>query len=836
MTTRREIYAGVFLISLATLMYEILLTRLFSVTMWHHFAFMAVSLAMFGTAVGAGTVFLAPRFFGARRASFHMGASCLLFAAATVGCFLIQTGVRFVPEVSWASLDSLVFIYVIAAIPFLFSGVCITLALTRFPARVGALYAADLLGAGLGCVVLGVVIGVTDAVTTAFAVALIGAVASCCFLVRERRPKALGFACLACLGLGGFVVANGIRVLDQDPLIRLRWVKGERESPPLYEKWNSFSRITVTGDPTAPSLLHAWGLSPAFRGSRIGRQLVLTNDAGGGTFLMGFDGDLDKLRFLRYDIASIAHYLRPQSRVLVVGAGGGRDVLAALAFGQPSVTAVEINGNVIDAVNGPFGAFTGHLDRQPGVRFVAEDARSFAARQSDSYGILQFSFVDTYAGTAAGAFALTENSLYTTQAWGVFLGSLDPSGILSVTRYYFSDLPAEFYRLFALAAAALRERGAPTPGDHIVVLRHLRKVRSRPLSPGAPRYDIGTLLVSPSPLSPADLDRIEQLASGLGWQIVYGPRSWLDPEFAEIAAADRLDDLTSSHGLDIAPPTDDRPFVNNFLGPGDLMNEALIGRGNLDSNRRALFMLGSLLVVVVVLSLAFTIGPLIVASPGTAPGAWPHLLFFGAIGLGFMLVEISQMQRLTVFLGHPTYGLSVVLFTLLLSGGAGSWLTQRIGPDRFAQLAPRRLLTLLVVLVATGWVTLPALRFCTDQTTPVRIGVAAALLCPAGIFMGMAFPLGMRQAVERTRHLAPWLLGINGAMSVCASVLAAAISLVYGISATFWLGVAAYAGAVFAFLIAPSAAASGPPGRLPPAAAPGATCSETESARLSRAG
>ena len=212
------------------------------------------------------------------------------------------------------------------------------------------------------------------------------------------------------------------------------------------------------------------------------------------------------------------------------------------------------------------------------------------------------------------------------------------------------------------------------------------------------------------------------------------------------------------------------------------------------------------------------------------------LLFFGAIGLGFMLVEISQMQRLTVFLGHPTYGLSVVLFTLLLSGGAGSWLTQRIGPDRFAQLAPRRLLTLLVVLVATGWVTLPALRFCTDQTTPVRIGVAAALLCPAGIFMGMAFPLGMRQAVERTRHLAPWLLGINGAMSVCASVLAAAISLVYGISATFWLGVAAYAGAVFAFLIAPSAAASGPPGRLPPAAAPGATCSETESARLSRAG
>jgi len=213
-------------------------------------------------------------------------------------------------------------------------------------------------------------------------------------------------------------------------------------------------------------------------------------------------------------------------------------------------------------------------------------------------------------------------------------------------------------------------------------------------------------------------------------------------------------------------------------------------------------MLGSLLVVVVVLSLTFTIGPLVLAAPNATSGAWPHLVFFSAIGLGFMLIEISQMQRLTVFLGHPTYGLSVVLFSLLLSGGVGSWLTQRIGPDRFAQLAPRRLVLLLVVLVATGWVTLPIVHLCTEQTTPVRIGVAVALLCPAGILMGMAFPLGMRQAVAHTRQLTPWLFGINGAMSVCASVLAAAISLVHGISATFWLGVAAYAGAVLAFLAA----------------------------------
>ena len=150
MTTRREIYIGVFLISLATLMFEILLTRVFSVTMWHHFAFMAVSLAMFGTTAGAGAVFLAPRFFETHRATFQMGVSSLLFAASTVGSVLILTGTRFVPEISWESLDSLTFIYVIAAIPFIFSGVCITLALTRFPARVGTLYAATSSGRASG--------------------------------------------------------------------------------------------------------------------------------------------------------------------------------------------------------------------------------------------------------------------------------------------------------------------------------------------------------------------------------------------------------------------------------------------------------------------------------------------------------------------------------------------------------------------------------------------------------------------------------------------------------------------------------------------------------------
>lgn len=795
------LHVGILLISLAMLMYEILLTRVFSVTMWHHFAFMAISLAMFGTTAGAGAVFLAPRFFERSRAPYHMGVSALLFAGAIVASFLILTSVRFIPEVSWAAVDSLVFIYCVAAIPFVFSGVCITVALTRFPTRIGSLYAADLAGAATGCLLLGAVIEMAGVVATAFIIASLGTIASACFLLGAHRPRVLAVSGLACLVSGGCILTSTVGEHDQAPLVRLQWVKGEREPLPLYEKWNSFSRITVSGDSTAPAYLHTWGLSPNFQGSRIGRQLVLTNDAGGGTFLTGYDGDLSRMEFLRYDIASIAHGLRPSSSVLVVGAGGGRDVLAALAFGQPSITAVEINGNVVDAVNGTFGDFTGHLDQQAGVRFVAEDARSFAARQDDSFGILQFSFVDTYAGTAVGAFALTENSLYTTQAWGVFLDCLDPSGILSVTRYYFSDLPAEFYRLFGLATTVLREQGTSKPADHIVILRHVRRVPSGSirLSSG-PQYDIGTLLVSPSPLSGEDLANVRRLASELGFEIIYEPGNSVDPEYARIAA-DPTAALTSVHGLDISPPTDDRPFINNLLHPQDLLNEALAGRGNLDSNRRSLFMLGALLIVVVILSLAFTLGPLILSRSGTGSGAGPHLVFFAAIGLGFMLIEISQMQRLTVFLGHPTYGLSVVLSSLLLSGGLGSWLTHRTTPARFAQMAPRRLIALVGVLAVTGWLTLPVIGACADQTTPMRIAVAIALLCPGGIFMGMAFPIGLRQAASHAQDIAPWLFGINGAMSVCASVAAAVISLIHGVSVTFWVGVAAYLGAGLAFLL-----------------------------------
>lgn len=803
MNPPREAYVGVFLVALATLTYEILLTRLFSVTMWHHFAFMAVSLAMFGMTVGAIAVYLAPGWFTPHKALFHMGLAAQLFALSVLAGFLAQLSIRFVPSVSWSSFGSLTAIYSVASLPFVWSGACITLALTHFTPRVGSLYASDLIGAALGCLLFSAVISFSDASTTAFVVGLLGALSSLVFWRRTDARRLLIIPVALCIGLAGGTGWSAFRALEQEPLIRLQWVKGKREAPPIYEDWNAFSRVTVSKPAAGP--MHVWGLSPRYRGSRFGRQLLLNNDAGGGTYLVGFDGDLSTVEFLKYDIASFVHRLRPGSDVFIVGAGGGRDVLAALAFDQPSVTAAEINPNVVKAVNGPFGEFTGHLDRDPRVTFVAEDARSFAARTDKHYGLIQFSFVDTYAGTAAGAFALTENSLYTVEAWRMFLERLEADGWISITRYYFSDLPVEFYRLASLASAALRASGENEPRRHIIVLRHQREVppaafvRAKFVRAKFAAYDSGTLLVSRKALSADEVDRIRAQVHRMGHDIAVDPQSTSDPHFEQVMSAPNPTLSGGLGGLDISAPTDDRPYVNNMLRPQHLFDAELTQRGNLDANRRATFVLAALLAIVVVLSITFIIAPLLLSRSARRLPAGRHVLFFCAIGFGFMLIEIAQMQRLGIFLGHPSYGLTVVLFTLLLSGGVGSWLSQAIAPHRVSTHGGLALLGLLIVLAGLGLVTVPVIEYFTPFGTSLRILVSVALLFPAGVFMGMAFPLGMRQASTSVHELTPWLFGVNGATSVCAAVIAAAISLAVGFSVTYWAGVLAYVGAFAAF-------------------------------------
>ena len=799
-------FAGLFLITLATLTYQLLLTRIFSVTMYYHFAFVAISVTMFGMAVGALIVYGRPHVFTTERLPIHLARAALGFALTIVASFLAHLWLPFRPELSLSGIASVVVTYAVLSVPFTFSGIVVALALTRFPGQVSALYGADLAGAAAGCAMLGPLLRLTDGPTAIVATAAVAGSGAVLFLRGADLPAEAGSheedsggfrlqaedptlrrVCLAVtLTFAAFAVVHTYAVRHDAARLRLVWVKGRYEARPLVERWNPFSRIRVIGDPAKTIRPSGWGFSSTLPPSLTARELHLDIDSYAGTELTAYSGDPSAVEHLKYDVTNVVHYLRPSSGVVVVGTGGGRDILSALAFKQRSVTGVEINPSILELVNGRFGDFTGHLDRDPRVRFVNDEARSYLARMRDRTDIIQISLIDTWAATASGAFVLTENSLYTLEAWTSFLQRLSPRGILSVSRWYYADRPGEVYRSAVLAVSALRRMGAARPQDHFAI------VRARPpASAGAPD-GIGTILVSRDPLSDTDLDALEAVASRLKFDIVQSPRTSIDDTFAAIADGNRLPSLLDTYPLDISAPTDDSPFFFHMLRLRDVFDvRRWQDQGIVSFNMKAVGVLGVLLATVVLMTTACIAVPLLRLERGASlAGAGPHLLYFAAIGFGFMLVEISQLQRLTIFLGHPAYSLSVVLFSLLVSSGLGSLSTGRAA-DR-PQALQRRLLLTIAVLTAFGLLT-PAIAHRFEAApTPLRIALAIAILSPAGFFMGMAFPLGMRLALQRAPRLAPWLWGVNGATSVCASVLAVVIAIGAGISAAFWAGTACY--------------------------------------------
>jgi SAM-dependent methyltransferase len=794
-------YLGLFFVALATVMYEIVLTRIFSVTMWYHFAFVAISIAMFGMTVGAIIVYLRPAFFTRERVTEHLALSAVLFAVSAVVSFLISLFVPFDGDMTVSGVASTGVTYAIIAVPFVFSGVCVALALTKFPRRVGKLYAADLIGAATGCLWVIVTLNVTDGPTAVIVVGSLAGIGAVLFGARAR-PRLKQVTVTVALVLAAFAAVHTVLVREQSPLIRLQWVKGRAEPRPLYEKWNSFSRLTVYGDATRASAPAGWGLSAAFRPERGVRQLSLFMDASAGTVLTGYDGNPADLEHLKYDVTNLVHYVRRGARVLVIGVGGGRDLLSAILFGQRSVLGVEINQDIIATVNGKFGGFTGHLDRLPQVRFVNDEARSYIARQQERFDIIQISLIDTWAATAAGAFVLTENSLYTAEAWKLFLDRLSPNGVLAVSRYHFRSRPDETYRLTSLAHTALTQSGVTDPRGQIVIVKQM--------DPNAPMpVGIATILVGRAPFSDLDLDAIEAVTRRMQFEVVLSPRFSADATFTTLASAGDPSAFLAAFPVNIAAPTDDSPFFFHTLRLRNVFNRAGSGQDFDHINMKAVSVLGVLLIVVTVLTGLCIVVPLAMTTErADLRGSVPLMVFFAGIGLGFMFVEISQMQRLIVFLGHPTYSLSVVLFSLLVSSGVGSYLTGRVEVRGATGPAARLLLLLLAVLFVFGIVSPGVIRAYQESTTPVRVLLVTAMLFPLGLFMGMAFPLGMRLASGRTPALTPWLWGINGATSVCASVLAIVIALSASISAAFWTGVACYGLALIAFAWA-SAAAEG---------------------------
>jgi len=748
---KRSTYIGLFLTTLSLLQFELFLTRIFSVTMWYHFAFMAISLAMFGLAAGAIFVELMKK----REAHAMLANFGLLFALTSAICFAAQLYIPVDPEkeIAWTALA-----FILAAIPFVFGGMVVCVALTRFPRHTGALYAADLAGSAAGCILTIPILNHIHAPTAVILNAGIAALAAFAWPSNGKTRWIAGSCGALLLSLGA--INQSVKLVD------IQWLKGGRNSHDgLYEKWNAFSRIHVRELGSQP---FGWGLSSRYRAKRESGQLYLDIDSGAATVITKFDGNLNAVEHLKYDVTALAHYLRNPTSVLVIGIGGGRDILTSLAFGQRHVTGVEINPDILRLLTRRFGQYSGSLQNNPDVTLVHDEARSYVARSLESYGIIQASLIDTWAATSAGAYVLTENGLYTKEAWLTFLTHLTPDGILTMSRWYYEAQPAEILRLAALATASLMDRGVADPRQHVIIVRN---------------QDVATVMVAKRPFSAADIDTVTKISKAMEFQPVLTPRFAERPEFEAISTPGQYEHLIRTYPLNIEAPTDDSPFFFHMLRAGDLLKRSTF-QGMNQLNLKAVNVLGRSLAIVSGLSAIAIIAPLVFRRKMRQARSIRLMIYFAAIGLAFMMVEIGQLERLIVFLGHPIYGLTVVLFVLLLASSCGSFYSFRMRPW----------IWLLPVALAAFIFASPSVTYqLTAASTPVRIAISALLLFPSGFFMGMAFPLGIRKAVF-VNEGAPtaWYWGINGAFSVISSVLAVAVAVFWGVTVTLLVGLGAY--------------------------------------------
>jgi hypothetical protein len=763
-------YLAIFVLASAILSYQILITRFFSVILFYHFAFAAISLAMLGLTRGAMEVYGKPERYAPEKVGAEFARHASWFALGSVGAmvaFLCAPAVIPGAVVPYA----LAFAAISFVIPFAEGGVCITLLLTRLPYSGGRLYAADLLGAAVGC--LGVIFLLLwiDPVSATLWIAAFAAAAGW-MLIRdtdEVRNRRLGG--VVALSLAAAATGHTALTAAGQPHLAVTWAKGKQQTDTLFERWNTFSRVRVRSLKTETPL--GWGFAHAQNGKI--EQHMLDIDADAGTPITRFPSDLAKLAYLKDDVINAAYLVQQPEDVAVVGVGGGRDVLSALYFGAKRIHGIEINPAIFEVLTDKFADFSGHLDRQPGVSLVNAEARSYINHSPDRYDLIQISLIDTWAATAAGGLTLTENRLYTVEAWDDFYRALKAGGMLSVSRWYeASSHRGEFYRLVAIAADALQRHGVPADelSRHVIALNV---------------DNIITVITRPVALTDAEWQAAHGRLAAQGFKILLGP----DIAFDEITStlmsgkADRafLDRLPEN----ITASTDDNPFFFYTARAGEIFN---FGRSLSMNNNAAISMTHWLLLLALLACVYYIVIPFLrLAKQMPLSALAPPVTYFSAIGMGFMLIEISQMQRLMVFLGHPVYGLSVVLFTILLFSGLGSSTVGAAPPRSTALLV--RLVALLAALVTAGLLTPWVTTWTRSEATEMRIVVSVLLLAPPAFCMGMMFPLGL-SIWRRHEGLLPFFWSTNGITSVLASILGMALSIEFGIARTYALGVCCY--------------------------------------------
>jgi hypothetical protein len=786
---------GVFLTCMCGLMLQIMETRALSVMVYYHLAFFAIGVAMLGMTAGALIVFY--RFdtgFAPERLFDTMARVMTLFAWSVLVSLAVLLNLaleaQFAPTLTFTLSWALAVAIMLP--PYVLLGITVTLALTRSSQRVSVVYGVDLIGAAAGCLVTLALLNLVDTYSAVLIVGAVGAAAALAF-TRGARAAALPAAARAAevaprrklnaaVALTILLLGAAVNVLLGTQGLRPLVVKGRIQ--PAYglteERWNSFSRIDMSMSPNSPARL--W--SPSRYAPRVYLdQAWMQIDGDASTPMYHFGGDPRELDVLRYDATALAYYIRHQGRAAIIGIGGGRDLQTAYVFGFRDITGVEYNPIFVRLFARDYRDFSGA--GRIGMRLAVDDARSWFARSQEQFDLIQMSLIDTWAATGAGAFTLSENGLYTVEGWKRFLSRLTPHGVFTVSRWHSESRRDETARILSLAMASLYEMGVPDPASHLYL---------------ASNRTLSTLIVGRAPLSADDLSALDGAVNSLGYRTLAAPgRAAAEPVFDRILRSRTVDELMRfgrSATINLAPTWDANPFFFNQLrlaDPASMIRafRALPGtvRGNLSATLTLLTLVIVSMVAVSVVLLAPTRGSV---QHATAPVLFWSSAYFLLIGLAFMFVEISLIQRMSLFLGHPIYGLAIALFGIILATGFGSLVS-----GRTVRLAQGSLVTWPLTL-ALYLATLPlwlgtVLDHAETGGLLERASVCLLTMVPAGVLMGFMFPTGMRLCSRIDSRITPWLWAVNGSAGVLATGSAVLVSLETSLNHALWVGALGYA-------------------------------------------
>ncbi len=755
------------LTTLATLLLELSLTRIFSVVFYYHFAFLAISIALFG--LGAGGVFSYVVSSWPGNLFRKLG-----YLSALNGLLVVIAVLVVLNQKEAIGNGQLALIYFTNALPFLCSGIIVSLVIAESIERIHRVYFFDLLGAAGGCLLLVPFLATFGGPNTTLSVAvLFSAAAAIWFSMAGSRSGRLLSVAL------GLALALLIGLNYRYHFIDVRYAKGHKLENEEFVRWNSFSRIALGRE----------------RSSHLPMIFI---DADASTGIANFDFDHltpDNLRDLLRQGPGLPYAIRPGAKALIIGPGGGWDVSRALASGSHDVTGVEINPIIATTImRKRYPELSRNLYARPDVHIYVEDGRSFIRRSAQKFQVLQATLVDTWASTAAGAFALSENSLYTTDAFRDYLGHLTGDGLLTFTRWGF-DPPRESLRLVSLAMVALHDLGETDPSTHFVVAR------------AGTQNDIAgfgaqdTVLISRKPFSASDLERARTAMAESHLTPIYLPGAGLPNAFTDLLTAPDPVRFETEYRYNIAPVSDNRPFFFYTVQPRDLLAFAT-GASQLSAdykiNVAVPLLFESLFVSILAVGLILALPPLVLGTRlPRERNVLMFLQYFLFIGAGYILIEVALIQKFVLFLGHPTYALTVVIFSMLLSSGLGSYFSRSI-----VRKDDRRLLitlaTVAVLVSLLAMIVSAALSRGVGLPLAWKMGITVLLLFPAGFCMGIPFPTGLERLEEWHSPSTRWAWSLNAASSVLGSVGALVCAIYLGLVQTLLVGGALY---LCAFLI-----------------------------------